>query len=177
MSELSIINKDNIVDNIHFVRGVNIMPDQDLAMLYGVQTRVLKQAVRRNIKRFPVDFMFELTRAEVQSLRSQVVTLKRGQHSKYLPFAFTEQGVAMLSSVLTSDRAISVNIEIMRAFIHFRSMAFNMQKLERKIDALEEEHDKKFAIVFEALQLLIRQENEPRKRIGFKTSKDETGNG
>ncbi|MBN2763924.1 MAG: ORF6N domain-containing protein [Bacteroidales bacterium] len=109
------MNKDNIVENIHFVRGVNVMLDQDLAMLYGVQTRVLKQAVRRNIKRFPDDFMFELTRAVVQSLRSQVVTLKRGQHSKYLPFAFTEQGIAMLSSVLTSDRAISVNIEIMRA--------------------------------------------------------------
>jgi hypothetical protein len=95
-----------IASKIYLIRGIKVMLDRDLAELYGVETKVLKQAVRRNIDRFPDDFMFELTKGENQSLRSQNVTLKRGQHSKYLPFAFTEQGVAMLSSVLNSDRAI-----------------------------------------------------------------------
>ena len=144
------------------------MLDQDLSILYGVQTKALKQAVRRNIKRFPEDFMFELTKEEHESLRSQIVTLKRGQHSKYLPFAFTEQGIAMLSGVLTSDRAISVNLEIMRAFIHLRTMAFNVNKLAIKIEELEKKYNQNFAIVFEALKQLIKQESEPRKRVSFR---------
>jgi hypothetical protein len=112
-----------IQSKIIMIRGQKVMIDQDLAGLYGVQTKVLKQAVRRNIKRFPADFMFELTEEEDLSLRSQIVTLKRGQHSKYLPFAFTEQGVAMLSSVLNSERAIQVNILIMRSFTRLRQDA------------------------------------------------------
>lgn len=174
MSDLTILKKENIVEHIHIMRGVKIMLDHDIATLYGVQTKVLKQAVRRNLKRFPEDFMFELTAEEFQSLRSQSVTLKRGQHSKYLPFAFTEQGIAMLSGILTSDKAVAVNIEIMRAFIQFRKLAFNVQKLEEKIKELEKKHTKNFAIVFEALKLLIKQESEPRKRIGYKTKNDET---
>ena len=112
--------------------------------------------------------MDELTREEHESLRSQIVTLKRGQHSKYLPFAFTEQGIAMLSGVLTSDRAISVNLEIMRAFIHLRTMAFNVNKLAIKIEELGKKYNQNFAIVFEALKQLIKQESEPRKRVGFR---------
>jgi hypothetical protein len=106
----TVIPVERIEKLIYLIRGQKVMLDRELAELYNVKTKVLKQAVRRNIKRFPKDFMFELTKQENQSLRSQNVTLKRGQHSKYLPFAFTEQGVAMLSSVLNSDRAIQVNI-------------------------------------------------------------------
>ena len=168
MSHPSILEAENITNHIYFVRGAKVMLDQDLSILYGVQTKALKQAVRRNIKRFPEDFMFELTKEEHESLRSQIVTLKRGQHSKYLPFAFTEQGIAMLSGVLTSDRAISVNLEIMRAFIHLRTMAFNVNKLAIKIEELEKKYNQNFAIVFEALKQLIKQESEPRKRVGFR---------
>ena len=117
--------------------------------------------------------MFELTKEEYQSLRSQIVTLKRGQHSKYLPFAFTEQGIAMLSGILTSERAIAVNIEIMRAFIQLRSIAYSVQKIEGKINELEKKYNKNFAIVFEVLRQLIQQKNETRKQIGFKSKKDE----
>ena len=118
----SVVSAETIEKSIFMMRGQRVMLDTDLAELYGVETRVLKQAVRRNRKRFPEDFMYELTRNEARSLRSQNVTLKRGQYSKYLPFAFTEQGVAMLSSVLNSDRAIEVNIAIMRVFVRLREM-------------------------------------------------------
>lgn len=174
MSDKSIISANSIAEFIYVVRGVKVMLDQDLAVLYEVQTKVLKQAVRRNTKRFPDDFMFELTKEEYQSLRSQSVTLKRGAHSKYLPFAFTEQGIAMLSGILTSERAIAVNIEIMRAFIQLRSIAFTVQKIEAKINELEKKYNKNFAIVFEALRQLIQQKNEPRKQIGFKSKKNES---
>jgi hypothetical protein len=170
------IQNNYILERIYLIRDEKVMLDVDLAVLYGVETRVLKQAVRRNLKRFPCDFMFELTKEELEFLRSQSVTLKRGQHSKYLPFAFTEQGIAMLSGVLTSDRAISVNIEIMRAFIQFRALAFNIKELEKKIVELEKKHNKSFAIVFEALKLLTKQENEPRKRIGYKRNKNDAEN-
>ena len=123
---------ESIVRKIIFLRSEKVLLDRDIAELYGVETKVLKQAVRRNIKRFPSDFMFELTKEENQSLRSQNVTLKRGQHSKYLPFAFTEQGVAMLSSVLKSDRAIQVNIQIMRIFIKLREALFGNEDLRRR---------------------------------------------
>lgn len=123
--------------------------------------------MRRNIKRFPPDFMFELTRKENQSLRSQNVTLKRGQHSKYLPFAFTEQGVAMLSSVLNSQRAIDVNIEIMRAFVRLRQMLSAHKDLERKLATLENKYDDQFKIVFEAIAELMTPPEKPRRKIGF----------
>jgi hypothetical protein len=174
MNKRSLINTTSIAENIYVIRGVKVMLDQDLAELYEVQNKVLKQAVRRNIKRFPEDFMFELSLEEYQSLRSQIVTLKRGQHSKYLPFAFTEQGIAMLSGILTSERAISVNIEIMRAFIQLRSMASGIQKIESKINELEKKYNKNFAIVFEAIRQLIQEKKKPRKTIGFKSGKNET---
>ncbi len=165
---LSELKEGNIIEHIFFVRGEKVMLDYDLASLYDVQNKVLKQAVRRNIKRFPPDFMFELSLQEYHSLRSQNVTLKRGEHTKYPPFAFTEQGVAMLSSVLKSNRAIEVNIAIMRAFIHMRTLISSYKSLEAKINKLESKYDEKFAIVFEALKQLIRQESDPRKPIGFK---------
>ena len=162
-----------IVRKILFLRGEKVLLDRDLAELYGVETRVLKQAVRRNIKRFPEDFMFELTEDENRALRSQNVTLKRGQHSKYLPFAFTEQGMAMLSSVLNSDRAIEVNIAIMRAFVQLRQMIVSNKQLARKLKELEArlgEHDEQIQVIFEAIQQLMAPTDKPRKKIGFEVS-------
>jgi len=143
------------------------MLDRDLAALYGVEIRALKQAVRRNIDRFPFDFMFELSKEESQSLRSQNVILKRGQHSKYLPFAFTEQGVAMLSSVLKSNRAVQVNIQIMRAFIKMRQMYISHEDLKRKIVAMERKYDEQFQIVFEAIKQLLKEDEKPERKIGY----------
>ena len=140
--------------------------DRDLAELYGVETKVLKQAVRRNAKRFPVDFMFELKKEEEKTLRSQSVTLKRGKHSKYLSFAFTEQGVAMLSSVLNSDRAIQVNIQIMRAFSKLREMLSTHEDLKEKMETMEKKYDQQFQVIFEAIKQLLETEAKPKKRIG-----------
>jgi len=151
------------------------MLDFDLAVLYEVETKVLKQAVRRNNNRFPIDFMFELTRDEYNSLRSQFVTLEegRGRYSKYNPFAFTEQGVAMLASVLRSEKAIQINIQIVRAFVFIRRYALSHQDLTEKLKALENQYDKKFADVYEALQYLLDKDKKEvaqknRTRIGFK---------
>ena len=144
--------------------------DRDLAELYGVETRLLKQAVRRNRKRFPEDFMFELTKQEFEDWRSQFVISNSDKMGlRYRPMAFTEQGVAMLSSVLNSDRAIEMNIAIMRAFVQLRKMiAFN-EELARKLDELEEKYDEQFRIVFEAIHALIEQDEKPPKKIGFET--------
>lgn len=164
----SLVPLEHIANKIYLIRSLKMMLDRDLAELYGVETKVLKQAVRRNIDRFPADFMFELTKEEHQSLRSQNVTLKkRGQHSKYLPFAFTEQGVAMLSSVLKSDRAIHVNIQIMRTFTQLRKMLSTHEDLKRKIESMEKNYDEQFKIVFEAIRQLWSEEEKPKKKIGF----------
>jgi hypothetical protein len=158
---------ESIVSKIIFLRSEKVLLDQDLAELYGVETKQLKRAVRRNIDRFPPDFMFELTKEEYNSLRYQFGTLKRGEHSKYLPMAFTEQGIAMLSSVLKSKSAIEVNIEIMRAFVELRKMVSSHADLERKLTALEKKYDKQFKIVFDAIRALMSPPEKPRKRIGF----------
>ncbi len=167
MSNYPQIKESDIANYIYIIRGEKVMLDLDLAILYGVETRVLKQAVRRNIKRFPSDFMFELTQDEYRSLRSQFVILKRGQHSKYPPFAFTEQGVAMLSGILNSDRAIKVNIAIMRTFVQLRKLLQTHKELADKIDKLEQKYDKQFKIVFTAMKQLIKEEEKPRSKIGF----------
>ena len=149
-------------------RGIKVMIDRDLAELYGVETKALKQAVRRNIKRFPEDFMFELTFKEESSLRSQFVTLEgKGKHSKYLSMAFTEQGVAMLSSVLNSKRAIQVNIQIMWTFTRLREMLAGHKDLQKKIDEMESKYDKQFRVVFEAIKQLLKEEKNPKRKIGF----------
>jgi phage regulator Rha-like protein len=152
------------------IRGDRVMLDHHLAELYGVETKQLKRAVRRNIRRFPPDFMFELTREEYNSLRSQIGTIKRGEHSKYLPMAFTEQGVAMLSSVLNSKRAIEVNILIMRAFIRLREAMAGSKELARKLDELEKRiagHDESIQTLFQAIRQLMAPKEAPKKRIGF----------
>lgn len=171
MTEESLVPGERITSVIWLVRGHKVMLDSDLAALYGVETKVLNQAVQRNLDRFPSDFMFTLTEEEAARLRSQTVTLKkgRGQHRKYLPYAFTEQGVAMLSTVLHSPRAIQVNIEIMRAFVRLRQMVTSNAELARKLNALERKYDGQFKIVFAA----IRELNEPPKKksrpIGFRS--------
>ena len=129
-----------IQNKIYEIRGFKVMLDFDLALLYGVETKVFKQSVRRNLIRFPNDFMFELTKLEYDSLRPQIVTLKnlgRGQHTKFLPFAFTEQGIAMLSSVLNSEKAIEVNIAIIRAFVTFRQFSLSYNELKERIQEIE----------------------------------------
>ena len=163
----SIVPIEKITEKIYFIRGVKVMRDEDLADLYGVKNKVLKQAVRRNIDRFPFDFMFELSKKEYQSLRSQNETLKRGQHSKYLPFVFTEQGVAMLSSVLRSEKAVHVNSQIMRAFIVMRKMSINNDQLNQKIIAMERKYDTQFQIVFEAIKQLLGESDTPKRKIGY----------
>jgi hypothetical protein len=163
--------EEDIAPHIHMIRGERIMLDSDLAVLYGVETRVLKQAVRRNKKRFPNDFMFELTAKEYQSLRSQIVILKRGAHSKYRPFAFTEQGIAMLSGVLNSHRAIEVNIAIMRTFVQIRAWMTAHKELAKKLAELEEKYDGNFAEVFHILNQLINPPAGPKNKIGFQLPK------
>ena len=155
---------------IRSVRGHRVLLDGDLAGLYEVEVKALNQAVRRNIARFPGDFMFQLTADEAARLRSQSVTLDvrgRGQHRKYAPFAFTEQGVAMLSSVLRSSRAVQVNIEIMRAFVRLRQLLERNADLARKIEALEKRYDTQFRVVFDAIRELMTPPTKPRRRIGF----------
>ena len=170
VSKQSLISVDRIEKAILLVRRQKVMLDADLAGLYGVETRVLVQAVKRNLERFPEDFMFQLNNDEVLFLRSQIVTLKkgRGQHSKYLPYAFTEQGVAMLSSVLRSHQAIQVNIEIMRALIRLRQMLASHAELARKLNALEKKYDAQFKDVFEAIRQLMAPPEQKRRAIGFR---------
>ena len=159
---------ERIERSILVLRGMRVMLDEDLARLYGVAVKVLNQAVRRNIERG--DFMFQLTASEAALLRSQVVTLEtgRGRHRKYMPFAFTEHGVAMLSSVLRSPRAVQVNIEIMRAFVRLRQMRASNAALARRLDELEKKHDAKFRIVFEAIRQLVTPPRPKTGRIGFR---------
>ena len=197
MNENLILREENIASIIHMIRGEKVMLDMDLAILYGMQTRLLKQAVRRNIQRFPSDFMFELTRDEYNSLRSQIVTLEnldnfhsemqitspnendsqRGKYSKFAPFAFTEQGVAMLSGILNSERAISVNIAIMRTFVQMRKLVFSNAELGQRVNDLQklmtehlDDYSSDIQDIYEALRQMMttqEQEGQPRRTIGF----------
>lgn len=166
-----IIPVENINGKILLIRGHRVMIDRDLAELYGVETRRLKEQVRRNISRFPEDFMFELSLEEEILLRSQFATLKgKGKHSKYLSMAFTEQGVAMLSSVLNSKRAIEVNIAIMRAFVKMREVLASNREFSEKLKKIEEHlgvHDEQFRVVFDAIRQLLQDETKPKRTIGF----------
>jgi hypothetical protein len=158
---------------IHELRGHNVMLDHDLAALYAVEVKALNQTVRRNPDRFPPDFMFQLTYAEAARLRSDG-TSSRNQWGgrRYLPLAFTEEGVAMLSSVLRSERAVRVNVEIMRAFVRLRRMAIDHKDLSQRLDALEAKYDDQFKVVFEAIRQLMDPPSEPvepARAIGFRT--------
>jgi len=162
----SIVRADRIQNAIFLLRAQKVMLSTDLAELYGVSEKVLNQAVKRNAKRFPDDFMFRLTREEVTHLRSQIVTSSYGGR-RYLPFAFTEQGVAMLSSVLHGSRAVKVNIEIMRAFVKLRQLLATHVDLARKLEDLEKKYDSQFRVVFEAIRQLMTEPEPPRKQVGF----------
>ncbi|NBL65794.1 ORF6N domain-containing protein [Flavobacterium sp. NST-5] len=175
MRENVILTEETISEKIYFIRNQKVILDRDLASLYGIETRVLKQAVRRNIERFPEDFMFEITETENNFLRSQIVTLKkgRGQHQKYLPMAFTEHGVLMLSSVLNSDKAIQTNISIMRIFAKVRQMLLDTTEIRLDIAQIQkklENQDKNIELVFSYLDELTEKDEKvkPRNKIGYK---------
>src|SRR5436190_9593197 len=162
------LKPENLAQLVFFIRGEKVMLDSDLARLYGVEARALNQAVARNRKRFPSDFMFQLSSREYESLRSQIVTSNKGRGGRRtLPYAFTEQRVAMLSSVLRSQRAVEVNIAIMRTFVQLRRLMDTNRDLARKIEALEKKYDEHFAVVFEAIKQLIAPPAPARKQIGF----------
>ena len=165
----SIVPTERIERAILYIRGEKIMLDRDLAELYGVETRALVQAVRRNRERFPQDFMFQIAREELRGLRSQIVISKGRGGLRRLPYAFTEQGVAMLSSVLKSKRAAAVNVEIMRAFVRLRSLLASHADLSRKLDALEARYDSQFKIVFDAIRELMTPPEPKRRRLGFRS--------
>lgn len=158
---------EKIESKIYFIRGQKVMIDYDLAALYGVSTKVLNQAVKRNINRFPEDFMFRLTRQEKEEVVTNCDHLKTLKFSPQLPHAFTEQGVAMLSSVLNSERAITVNIQIMRTFTKLRALLSTHKDLQRKIEEMEKKYDQQFKVVFNAIRALISPEETKKKRIGF----------
>jgi len=170
MSSIDLIPDEKIEKAIYLIRGEKVMLDHDLALLYGVETKVLNRAVKRNLQRFPSDFMFQLTAEEADRLRCQIGTSNEGRGGRrYLPYVFTEQGVAMLSSVLNSERAILVNIEIMRAFVKLRQMLASNAELSRRLDELESKYDKQFRGVFDAIRQLMATPARGRKQIGFRS--------
>lgn len=181
---IALVPIERITQAILLIRGHKVMLDRELATLYGVSTKALNQAVKRNLDRFPLDFMFQLSWNEAQQLlrsqtvtlnedekddsRSQPVTLKRGGNVKYRPYAFTEQGVAMLSSVLRSERAVLVNIEIMRAFVQLRQLLSTHADLARKLNQMEQKYDAQFKIVFDTIRELMAPSSKVTRKIGFK---------
>jgi hypothetical protein len=162
-----LIPVERIERAILMIRGQKVMLDADLSRLYDIPTKALNQAVGRNERRFPSDFMFRLTKEEKNELVTNCDRFKTLRHSSAMPRAFTEQGVAMLSSVLNSDRAIEVNIEIMRAFIRLRQMLATHKELERKIALLEKKYDKQFKVIFDAIRALMEGPEKPKRQIGF----------
>jgi hypothetical protein len=162
-----LIPTEQIEQKILLIRGQKVMLDNDLAELYGVQTKALTRAVKRNLDRFPEDFMFQLTPDEVEALRRQFGTSKGRGGRRYLPYVFTEQGVAMLSSVLRSKRAVRVNIMIMRAFVRLRQMIASHKDLARRLAELEKKYDSQFKVVFDAIRQLMEPVRAKPRRIGF----------
>ena len=159
-------NEENIASHIYIIRNQRVMLDSDLAEIYGVETKMLKRAVRRNIERFPEDFMFELTDEEFQNLRFQFGTSSWGG-SRYAPFAFTEHGAVMLASVLNSETAVKASIYVVRTFVKIRQLVSGYQELSERMNTLENKYDGQFEQVIHALEQLAEQKNEPRTRIGF----------
>ena len=172
------ISEDVIIEKIYVLRGVKVMLDRDLAEMYGVETRVLNQSVSRNVTRFPEDFMFQITDEEFKVVMSRSSTIKsagRGGTRK-LPFAFTEQGVAMLSSVLRSERAIQVNIQIIRVYTRMKQLLLDNKELWLKLEKIEEalfKKDEEVQIIFDTLKKLLVQEEKPRNEIGFLANRKE----
>jgi ORF6N domain len=178
MEEKQLIPPEIIETKIFLIRGKKVMLDRDLALLYGVETRVLNQAVQRNIKRFPNDFMFALTREEIRNI-SQIVISSKIKHAPNVR-AFTEQGVAMLSGILNSDRAIDVNIAIMRVFVRIRELLAGRKELNVKLKELEDriqDHDEKIIAIFEAIRQLMIPPETPKRKIGFHLKEKQAGYG
>ena len=169
MTRTGLIPAERIANAIYFIRGERVMLDRDLAALYGVETKALKQAVKRNIDRFPGDFMFVLSGTEFKDWRSQYVTSKADRKGlRHPPMAFTEHGILMLSSVLNSKQAVHVNIEIMRAFVKLRKILASNVELSRRLDELEKKYDRNFKVVFDAIRTLMSPGPSKRKQIGFR---------
>jgi len=164
-----IIPDERIIGKIYYIRGEKVMFDRDLASLYEVETKTLNRAVKRNIKRFPADFMFQLSEEETKILRYHFGTLEMGKYSKYQPYVFTEQGVAMLSAVLNSERAIEVSIQIVRVFIKMRKLLSTHKELRNKIEKMERENKENFKIIFKVLAKFMKTDpkNSELKIIGF----------
>jgi len=168
-----IVSVEAISEKIYLIRGLKVMLDRDLAELYGIETKRLKEQVRRNIERFPKDFMFELTKEELKNWRSQFATSNQYiMGLRIPPFAFTEHGVLMLSSVLKSERAVQVNIQIMRVFVKLRQLFLDNKDIKKELEELKQITDQRFQIVFETLDQLLSVEDRPKKKIGF-TVKEE----
>jgi ORF6N domain-containing protein len=168
-TQSGLIPAERIANIIYFIRGEKVILDRDLAVLYGVDTRTLKQAVRRNIDRFPEDFMFVLSPTEFKIWRSQIVISNEDRKGlRYPPMAFTEHGILMLSSVLNSKRAVQVNIEIMRAFVKLRRILASNVELSRRLDELEQKYDRHFKIVVDAIRTLMAPASMKQKQIGFR---------
>jgi len=163
----SLLPRERIENHIFLLRGQKVMFSMHLAELYGVEPRALVQAVKRNVDRFPSDFMFQLSRAEFRNLKSQIVISSWGGLRRAAPYAFTEQGVAMLSSVLNSKRAAQVNIEIMRAFVRLRGLMSTHKDLARKLEALEKKYDAQFKVVFDAIRQLMTPPEPKKRKVGF----------
>lgn len=166
----NLVREERVGDKIFTIRGQKVMIDSDLAKLYGVRTKNLNKAVRRNLERFPSDFMFQITKVEYDTLRFQFGTLKKGAHSKYLPFAFTEQGISMLSSVLRSKKAVEVNIVIMRAFVRIRriinnnkDLSYLFKELKHKVD----QHDTEIGLIIKTIERMITTDKKPKTKMGF----------
>lgn len=173
-TETTLVPQEYVESRILFIRDRKVMLDRDLASLYGITTGNLNKAVRRNIDRFPDDFMFQLSKDEYDSLRFQSGILKKGRHSKYLPQVFTKDGVAMLSSILNSKKAIQVNIQIMRTFTKLREMMMSHKELQKKIEAMERKHakhDEHFQLIFNTIKQMLNSPAEKKDKIGFSTNK------
>jgi len=174
MKKSLVVPDEIIINKIYFIRGHKVMLDSDIAELYGVETKRLKEQVNRNIKRFPGHFMFELSQEENERLRSHFATLKQGAHSKYLPYAFTEHGVLMLSNILKSGRAIEMSIKIIDVFVKLREMLITHKDILLKLEQIEKKitgHDEEIQMIFAALKELLDPPKEPRNQIGFKVTK------
>ena len=174
--QMAVIPVERIERAILSIRGEKVMLDRDLAELYGVETRVLNQAVKRNADRFPEDFMFQLTAGEAEAVRrsrSQSVILKRGENIKYLPYAFTEHGALMLANVLNSERAAQTSVQVVRAFVRLRQMLASNAELARRLEAMEKKYDRRFKIVFDAIRQLMSPPEPKRREIGFHVKYDD----
>ncbi len=172
MENLPVIYEENIANCICFIRGEKVMLDSDLAALYGVSTKRINQAVKRNIERFPSEFMFQLTEIEKQEVVTKCDHLQKIKYSPYLPFAFTEHGTIMIASLLNSPRAVAVSIQVVRTFVKLRSVLSSHKELAKKIEDMEAKYDEQFRLVFTAIKALMAEEDvKPRTPIGFKTKK------